>query len=311
MVKAIPRPIRLAAPMLASACLCACNGTLTVNLADTPVDGATSVVVDFTGVVLHDTNGKTTTITFPSARQIDLLQLRNGVTQALLESQSVPSGSYDWMQLEVLANANTQGQSYITLNTGAQYPLYIPSGSETALKLTTPFSVGQGGTTQLVIEFNLRQSVTSTDGQNYTLVPAMRLQNPSQAGTIAATVDLMALTNQQLGSGAQLSQCSGGLFLFSGGAVTPQNGGGSSLVDFQPLSYNGATQASLSFPYLAQGTYTVAATCDYRLYDPTAVPGQSGYQALHWTVLQNVSVRANSTTTKTLPAGTRTSVIVN
>ena len=311
-MKPLDRLIRLAAPILATAGLCGCNGSVTINLADTPVDGATSVVVDFTGVVLHNTDGKTTTITFPSPRQVDLLQLQNGVTQALLQNQSVPSGSYDSIQLNVLANANTQGQSYITPNTGAQYPLYVPSGSQSALTISTPFSVGQGGTTQLIVEFNLRQSVTSTDGQNYTLVPSMRLANQSQVGTIAATVDLAALASQQLGSGAQISQCAGGLFVFSGGSATPQNGGGASLVDFQPIPFDGATtQVSLSFPYLMKGGYTVAATCDYGLYDPTAVPGQSGYQALHWTVLQNVSVTANSTTTDNLPSGTTSKVVVN
>jgi hypothetical protein len=306
----ITRLVRLAGPVLAAAALCACNGSVTVNLADTPVDGATSVVIDFTGIVLHNTDGKTTTINFSSPRQIDLLQLQNGVTQALLQNESVPSGSYDWMQLKVLANANTQGQSYITLNTGTQYPLYVPAASQTALTISSPFSVGQSGTTQLVIEFDLRQSVTSTDGQNYTLVPAMRLANQSQVGTITATVDLTALTSQQLGSGGQISQCAAGLFIFSGGAVTPQNGGGASLVDFQPIPYDGqTTQAALSFSYLPKGSYTVAATCDYNLYDPTAALGHGGYQALHWTVLQNVAVTANSTTTDALPAGTASNVV--
>ena len=304
------RLLRLAGPLLAAAGLCACNGSVTVNLADTPVDGATSVVIDFTGIVLHNTDGKTTTVNFSSPLQIDLLQLQNGVTRTLLQNQSVPSGSYDWMQLKVLANANTQGQSYITLNTGAQYPLYVPAASQTALTISAPFSVAQSGSTQLVIDFDLRQSVTSTDGQNYTLVPAMRLANQGQVGTTSTTVDLTALTSRQLGAGAQLSQCAGGLFIFSGGSATPQNGGGASLVDLQPIPNDGeTTQAALSFNYLPKGSYTVAATCDYNLYDPTSIPGQSGYQALHWTVLQNVAVTANATTSDTLPSGTAASIV--
>lgn len=296
--------------MLATVGLCACNGTVSVNLADTPVDGATAVVIDFTGIVLHNTDGKTTTVNFSSPQHVDLLQLRNGVTQPLLQNQSVPSGSYDWLQLKVLANANTNGQSYITLNTGAQYPLYVPAASQSALTISAPFSVGQSGNTSLIIELNLRQSVTSTDGQNYTLVPAMHLTNQSQMGTFTATVDLAGLATQQLGSAAQISQCAGGLFIFSGSSVTPQNGGGASLIDFQPMPYDGqTTQASVSFPYLAKGGYTVAATCDYNLYDPTAAPGQSGYQAMHWTVLKNIVVTANSTTTDTLPAGTTANVV--
>jgi Domain of unknown function (DUF4382) len=309
-VQRITRLFRLAGPMLATAGLCACNGTVTVDLADTPVDGATAVVIDFTGIVLHGTDGKTTTVNFSSPQQIDLLQLQNGLTQALLQNASVPAGSYDWMQLKILANANTQGQSYITLNTGAQYPLYVPAASQSALTITTPFSVGQSGTTRLVIEFNLRQSVTSTDGQNYTLVPAMHLANESQVGTLTAAVDLAGLAAQQLGSAAQISQCSGGLFVFSGSSVTPQNGGGASLIDLQPMPYDGGTtQASVSFPYLPKGGYTVAATCDYNLYDPTATPGGSGYQALHWTVLKNLTVTANSTATGNLPASTTSNVV--
>ena len=298
--------IRLAALTLATATLAACNGTLTVNLTDTPVDNATSVIIDFTGIELHNTDGQTVTIAFPSARQINLLQLQNGATTSLLQGESVPSGNYDWIQLNVLATQNTQGQSYITLDTGAQYPLYVPGGSQSAWRINTGFSVPQSGTRQLIIDFNLRQSVTSTDGQNYTLVPALRVADQSQVGTLTATMDLGAIATQQLGSGAQASQCSGALFVFSGASATPQNGGGASLVAFEPIrSFGATTQASsASFPYLPKGSYTVAATCDYGLYDPAAAPGQSTYQTLHWAVQNNVSVIANKTTTVSLPSGT-------
>jgi hypothetical protein len=289
----LARHLRLAALILATAAVSACNGSLSINLTDTPVDNATQVVVDFTGIQLHNTDGSTVSINFPTARQIDLLQLQNGITTALAQGASVPTGNYDSIQLQILATQNTQGQSYITLNTGQQYPLYVPSGSETGLTLNTPFKVSQGGTTQLIIEFDLRQSIQTSDGQNYT-----------------ATVDLAALTSQQLGSGAQISQCAGGLFVFSGAAVTPQNGGGASLVDFLPLPYNGEeTQVALSFAFLASGSYTLAATCNYNLYDPTAIPGGSGYQAMHWMVLQNVSVTANGTTTDSLPSGSISNVV--
>src|SRR5690348_14164385 len=198
-MKSITRNMSLAALVLGTAALGACGGgsdpgtgALSVSMADTPVDNATSVVVDFTGIELHNTNGKTVTINFPSPKQIDLLKLQHGATGALTQGESVPAGSYDWMRLDVLADKDTQGQSYITLNTGPQYPLYIPSGSETGLKLVSPFTVAQGSTTQLIIDFNLRQSVTSTDGQNYVLVPALRLENELQVGTIAVNVDLAA-----------------------------------------------------------------------------------------------------------------------
>jgi Domain of unknown function (DUF4382) len=306
-VVSIAPHIRLAALIPAAAALAACSGSgsLTVNLTDTPVDDATSVVIDFTGIELHDTNGQTVTIDFPTARKIDLLQLQNGLTTALVQGESVPSGSYDWIQLNVLATRDTQGQSFITLDTGGQYPLYIPSGSAAGLKLTTAFTVSQGGTTRLVVDFNARQSITTTDGQNYALVPALRLANQAEAGKITADIDLAALTAAQLGSAAQVTQCTGALFVFSGGSATPQNGGGASLVDFAPLPGLGVTaQGALSISYLPPGSYTVAATCSYGLYEPTAVPGQSGYQPLSWTVQGNVAVTANTTTTIAVPSGT-------
>ena len=98
------RNARLAALLLTATALGGCSGSLSVNLTDTPVDGATSVVLDFTGIELHETNGKTVNINFQSPTQIDLLQLQNGLTATLVQSESVPAGNYDWMQLEVLAD---------------------------------------------------------------------------------------------------------------------------------------------------------------------------------------------------------------
>lgn len=309
----LARHVRLAALILAAAALGACSGSLDINLTDTPVDNASSVVVDFTGVELHNTNGKTVTITFPSAEPIDLLQLQNGTLGALLQGASVPTGNYDWLQLNVLANPDTQGQSYILLTSGTQYPLYVPSGSQSALRILSPFTVTEGRTTQLLVEFDLRQSITSSaaDGQNYALVPALRLENQADLGAISADIGLAALAQAQLGAGAQLSQCAAGLFLFAGAAVTPQNGGGASLIDFEPIPTGGliSTQVSISLPNLAPGSYTLAATCDYNLYDPAAVPGQSGYQALHWMVQGNVAVTANATVTSSLPSQTTSNIV--
>lgn len=302
--------LRLAALLLATGALSACNGSLSINLTDTPVDGAASVFIDFTGIELHNTTGTTTTITFSSPERIDVLQLQNGNVTTLLQGHSVPTGTYDWIQLDVLATRDTQGQSAITLDSGQQFPLYIPSGSETGLKLNTSFTVGTSKTTQLIVDFNLRQSITSTDGQNYALVPALRVANQAEVGTLTATVDLNALSTVQLGGGTQAAQCNGALFVFSGGTVTPQNGGGSSLVDFLPIPFDATTtQVPVSIPYLPNGSYTVAATCDYNLYDPAAVPGQSGYHGLHWTVLDNVSVKTNTTATAILPSSAASNIV--
>ncbi|MDE2050162.1 MAG: DUF4382 domain-containing protein [Gammaproteobacteria bacterium] len=332
-MKSITRNMSLAALVLGTAALSACgggsgaagSGALSVNLIDAPVDGATSVVVDFTGIELHNTNGTMVNITFSTAKQIDLLKLQGTNTGALTQGASVPAGTYDWMRLDVLANKDTQGQSYITFSSsGTMYPLYIPSGSETGLKLVSGFTVAQGSQTSFLIEFDLRKSVTQQDGSNYKLVPALRVINQLQVGTITANIDLAALTSQQLGSSASVASCSGGLYLFSGATATPDDAdgdttddGGSDPVFYEPITYDGTnTQVSVSIPYVATGSYTLAAMCNYNVdtspavndYVPNAQSGQPGYQTMKWTVQDNVSVTGGTTTTVALPSGTTTFV---
>lgn len=294
-------------------------GSLNLNLTDAPVDGATSVVVAFTGIDLQRADGTAISIDFPATKSIDLLALQNGATGALTQGAAVPAGDYQWMRLKVLADKNTQNESYITLTTGAQYPLYIPSGAETGLKLVRPFTVAQGSATSLIIDFNLRKSVTAPAGQdpNYILRPALQLMDQLQVGKITANIDLAALTTAQLGAGAPISSCKAGLYLFSGAAATPddQDGdttddGGSDPVVYQPVVYDGTnTKVSITIPFVAIGSYTVAATCNFNVdaadtndYVPNATAGQPGFQTMKWTTVGNVSVTTGNTTDVTLPA---------
>jgi hypothetical protein len=120
------------------------TGALSINLTDAPVDGAAEVVVVFTGVELHRADGEMLSIDFgASTKSIDLIKLQDGVTSALTQNAAVPAGNYDWMRLKVLASKNSQGESYIKLLSGQQYPLWIPSGSETGLKLVRSFTVAR------------------------------------------------------------------------------------------------------------------------------------------------------------------------
>jgi hypothetical protein len=300
------------------------TGSLSLNLTDAPVDGAADVVVVFTGIELQRSDGTLVSLDFgttngqANTKSIDLLKLQNGVTGALTEGAAVPAGNYEWMRLKVLADKNSQGESYITLLNGAQYPLYIPSGAETGLKLVRPFTVAQGSTTRLVIDFNLRKSVTAPPGQdpNYLLKPALRLVDELQVGKITANIDLAALTSAQLGSGASVSNCKAGLYLFAGASAVPDDedgdttdDGGSDPIMFQPIAYDGInTNVSVTVPFIEVGSYTVAATCNFDVdtpdsndYIPNATAGQPGYQTMKWTTVGNVSVTTNNTTTIALP----------
>jgi len=293
------------------------SGSISIDLTDAPVDSAMEVVVVFTGVELHRRNGETVSIDFDTSKSIDLVRLQGGVTSALTQDSPVPAGEYDWMRLKVLATRNSQSESYIRLLSGLQYPLWIASGAETGLKLNRPFTVAQGSTTRLLVDFDLRKSVHAPPGQepNYILRPTLRLLDQLQVGKIEATVDLAALATAQLGAAAPVSECNGGLYLFSGAAATPDDQDGDAAdgadpVIYLPVPFDGvATTATVTIPFVEVGSYTLAATCDFDVdaadandYDPAAVQGAPGLQTMRWTTVGNVSVSANATRTVAVPA---------
>jgi hypothetical protein len=292
------------------------SGSISVNLTDAPVDSAMEVLVVFTGLELHRTNGESVSIDFGTPRSIDLIKLQGGVTSALTQDATVPVGEYDWMRLKVLATRNSTSESYIRLLSGLQFPLWIPSGAESGLKVNRPFTVAQGSTTRLLVDFDLRKSVHAPPGQepNYILRPTLRLLDQIQVGRIEATVNLATLTAAQLGATVPVSQCRSGLYLFSGAAATPDDQDGDAADGADPVIYlpvpndGVATAPTVSIPFVEVGTYTLAATCNFDVdaadandYNPSAVQGAPGYQTMRWTTVGNLSVASGGTRTVAVP----------
>jgi uncharacterized protein DUF4382 len=170
------------------------TGSLTLGIGDAPVDGATEVVIVFTGIELHHA-GSTRRIDFDEPRSVDLLAYQNGATVNLLDGLEVDAGRYEWMRLDVIAEQNRSDGSYIKFASGEQFPLYIPSGSESGLKINRPFTVAAGGVTRLVADFDLRKSVLEPPGlePNYVLKPVLRLMDELEVGDIDGDIDLAAL----------------------------------------------------------------------------------------------------------------------
>ena len=291
-------------------------GSLSVAITDGPIEDAAKVVVVFTGLELHHTDGDTISIDFPSPKSIDLLQLQGGATSDLTDGASVPVGNYDWMRLKVLATQNSQGESYIQLQDGNQYPLWIPSGAQTGLKLVRPFAVAQGSTTRLLIDFDLRKSVHAPPGlaPNYILRPTLRLMDQLVVGDMSISVNLADLATTQLGAGAAIDACNAAVYLFSGATATPddQDGDAADGVDpvlYQPVAYDGVNATvTVDIPFVEAGAYTVAATCDYDVevgdandFNPNAQSGEAGYQTMAWSTVNDVTVAASATTNVTIP----------
>ena len=208
----------------------------------------------------------------------------------------MPAGDYDWMRLKVLASKNSQSESYIKLESGQQYPLWIPSGSETGLKLVKPFKVAQGSITRLVIDFDLRKSITCPPGQSPACIlrPVERLVDNTTVGNVQGTVDASLVP----------TNCTPGVYLYNGTVSAPEdmNSAAASTDTNQPLASKVPVLAQsggyyYQFTFLPPATYSVAFTCQAALDNPD----QADTTVTFSPVKTAVAVTANQTLTVNFP----------
>ena len=265
-------------------------GRISLAITDAPVDGATAVVVKFTAVELKPEDGSAFTINLTPAQSVDLLVLAGGGSRALLENHSVPAGRYQSIRLLIEAQQN-QPSSYIDFASGARYPLYVPSGSESGLKLIRGFTVAAGSNSNFTIDFDLRKSVIAPPGQapNYLLKPVLRMVDNLQVGAIAGTVDSALIT----------ADCSPQVYIFTGAGVVPDDLDPATDPDVDPLVSAPVKLDTASGEYrfragfIEVGEYTASFTCDGAGDTP------EGEEVLVFTGTRNVTVNTNQTTTIT------------
>lgn len=268
MSKRIHCDSRLFPALALVATLAGCNGssssgTLNLSVTDTPVDGAQSVVVAFTGVDIMGPGGQQS-FSFSPEHSVDVQKLQGNASTNLLAGVNVPAGSYQWVRLDIDA-----ANSYIITSTGAKFPLRIPGESESGLKLVSGFTVGAGNVADLMIDFDLRRSVIQSDMGGvtvYTLEPGLRLVDQQQVGSISGTV------SASLSIGGALitaPTCSPAVYVYRGTGVPIGYNFPEVAVMGSERPFASATvsldAASGTYTYavgfLAQGTYTVAAAC--------------------------------------------------
>ncbi|MCF6194404.1 MAG: DUF4382 domain-containing protein [Kangiellaceae bacterium] len=68
------------------------------------------------------------------AKTIDLLVLQNGESAPLSQNESIEAGNYNWLRILVDGDEG-EIDSYITLDNGDQFFLYISTGSQMGLKI--------------------------------------------------------------------------------------------------------------------------------------------------------------------------------
>jgi hypothetical protein len=261
------------------------TGRLSMGVTDAPVDGASAVVVEFTGVEVKPARGEALDFSFDEPRRIDLLALAGGGSELLLDDVLVPAGQYEWVRLKVNAEDDGVLDSFIALKDDSEHELFVPSGSQSGLKLVSGFVVPAGGSAEFTIDFDLRKSVHEpmNAADSYTLRPALRIVDNARVGTIAGRVDEALVVDG----------CSPAVYVFSGTGAEADDVDGA---DAEPVTtaivHHDDTGGLWTYraEFIAEGPYTVAFTCDAAADEPDSS------ETLSFAGAQDASVSAGQVT---------------
>ena len=282
------------------------TGRLSVSIADAPIHDAQSVTVNFLGVEVKPANGPALLFYFckdpgnpdvpviqdtectdnPHVEIIDLLLQTGGASALLLDGVDVPAGQVNWVRLVM---ADDAGEIVLSM---VPYPLTIPSGSQTGLKLNREFEVPVDGEAQVFIDFDVRKSIVevhSSMSPSYKLKPTLRMV-VEDFGAIAGEVDANLMVPECLG---------GSIYVFSGVGATPDD---IDRDEGDPVSStlviadaDSSTDFSYHVDFLEPGDYTVAFVCasgvslddGMTFVDPADDPDQD--DQLNFTVAANTA----------------------
>ncbi len=243
------------------------TGTISVSITDDPWHDMDSMVIRVTGMDFGHNNGEVHSFDMPGGPvDVDMMQLQNGVHQALMSDVELPSGDYDWMRLRIDA-----GQSFMRDGgTGGQHGFRMGMDAGEGLEVHEPFRIEAGSHGDYMLDYDLRQGVRHSHngmmGDQFELHSAMRLIRIEQAGGIFGDVDPSLLDINHPGCVS-----SGGgnwVYAFPGDADTPDD-----IADVEsdgipgPIATDrvemdpGTGAHEFHFGYLQEGTYRFAFTC--------------------------------------------------
>lgn len=171
------------------------SGTLRVFITDAP-GNYESVVIDIREIRIHknadaemeddttsngDDDGEWIVIS-DEPQKIDLLQLTNGVTDFLGETE-LEAGTYSQMRL-ILGDENE-----ITIN-GETRKLTTPSAQQSGLKLNIHTEIEGGRTYTLLLDFDASRSIVKAGmSGKYLLKPVIKTVNLAETGAIGGTIE--------------------------------------------------------------------------------------------------------------------------
>lgn len=195
------------------------TGTLRLYATDAPFnfDTVSEATITVEKINLRQASGNKITV-MEKTIELNLLELRNGLVETLSEIE-IPAGEYDEILL-VIAGAK------VVLKDGREFPLKVPSGSESGLKvfvkpnivITTDLS------TDVLLDFDLSQSFiptgTSSSITGFNFKPVIRAVTLASAGTVSGQV--LNVTDENAIAGATVTVTKGDVIVAT--TITDETG---------------------------------------------------------------------------------------
>ena len=146
------------------------SGSLVIEMTDGPAD-YTEVNVDIQEVHVHyaqDAAGSARWVALNTNSGVyNLLDFRNNVTTIIADSSFLSTGALDEIRL-ILGPQNS------IVTDSVKYPLMIPSGASSGIKIKVHADVIQDLLTNVLIDFDARLSVHETGNGKYILSPVVK-----------------------------------------------------------------------------------------------------------------------------------------
>ena len=154
-------------------------GTMNLRLTDSPFSDAKAVLVTFSSVRAHRTDSDWTTVPFAGgagSRTCDLKKLQG--PNDVLGTGPLPAAEYEQVRLVVQsaalyfdnASSGAACAASIPAPSGATAALEIPSGE---VKLNRGFTVKEGGTMNMLLDFDGDKSIHQTGNGRYMMSPVI------------------------------------------------------------------------------------------------------------------------------------------
>ncbi len=159
------------------------QGQLKLSMVDAPA-GYDQVNIVVTRVEVHKSGADSNSGWFVlnnNSATYDLLTLRNGAS-VVLGNSSLDAGFYSQLRLIIGTGSN------VVVN-GVAYPLEIPSGEQTGIKLNHSFEIQSGLIYELLLDFDAGHSIVLTGNNQYKLKPVIRIVPLIISGTISGKIN--------------------------------------------------------------------------------------------------------------------------